>query len=1104
STTSATSTADLATLFEYPRLKDLAQQLKQQWQGDGAKDAATSRPVPTGRLTAPLSPAQARLWFLQTLDPQSSAYNMPAAFHLKGKLDTNRLQQALNALATKHPALKTKVAREDGKPIAVIDPDAEISLNIVTASADQVQQLMIDAALQPFDLMQDLPLRVGLYQLGEAEWLLLLTLHHIAADGQSVALILDTLTRYYEPPTLIEATRAAPVLSYMDVSLWQAEQPASAQQSQQLKDWADQLAGIPPRLSLPFDRPPTEYRQDNGARIKVSLPKDLADRCRQVAGRYDTTLYTVLLSGLAVCLGRVADEADVVIGTAFSGRTDPGTEAVVGCFVNTLPIRCDLTGAPNTAMVINRLKERLLWALQRQSTPFEQIVEAVDPPRSLAHTPIYQVIFAMQDQSVERFSLAGCTITALDQAQLAAKYDLALSLAETEHGSIEGHLDFPTDLFNPDTIDQLARDFAACLNRMSHDPELALIEVTDPLPRRSAQAVLRDHDQVADVLMTTVTDSAGATRRVAFVQPQSDTPHLNVKLQRYTQQQLPTDQCPEAIILVDESLDANALPTPDATLFTARVEPPATVMEQKIAAVWRDVLSCETVGRDDGFFALGGHSLKANLLVWRLQEIADITLTVRDVFAAPTLRNMAAKAEAAQATAITASPLRRANREEPIPLTPAQLEIYVAALLNRDSSFTIPGGYRLTGHLDPERLEATIQGLIDHHEILRTGFVDTGDGPNQMILPQVSFAIDRAELTHEVDPFAAAKARADQLIAQPFDLKTPPLLRVGVYHFGDDDWALVFSFHHLVFDGWSLNLFMQALWSAYDGAHWSAPTWQYADYAQSKAQSDDTVTTSESRAFWHKTLSPPPEPLILPLNGQRRPDTPASAAWVEQNITGSALERLRLAAAEHNVSLFQFTMAALQTVLARLGQQDEVTLAMVTAGRDLAQTEDMFGLFVNTTIIRQRVNLSASIHEHISASAATISEALGHSDYPLSQLIEELAPPTEPGHMPFADMLVDWHDDQLTGVDPASQARAGFSLRDMQLRAPEAKRDLILYLRDKSDRLELSVEYRTALFDGSTVFGLLSQFEFALGAFAAGAGAGSGSVSCVGDVALDD
>ncbi|MFD2168469.1 amino acid adenylation domain-containing protein [Tumebacillus lipolyticus] len=479
----------LRTFFEAPSVAELAEHIVAEKQ----KSVQLPPLLPVARTeeqaqTLPLSFAQERLWFFDQLQPESSAYNIGDAVRLSGRLQIEALERSLNAVVARHEALRTTFRVVDDKPVQAIAPQLSLPLALIDLrglQADEQEQetlrLARKEAQTPFDLVNGPLLRLTLLQLAEAEHVLLLTMHHIISDGWSIGILIGELITSYEAFLQGEATAPAwPALAvqYADYALWQRGWMQGESLAEQLSYWKHQLGDNPPVLQLPTDRPRPAVQTYRGASESFLLPSELTDALDLVGQGEGATLFMTLLSAFQTLLYRYTGQEDILVGTPIANRTRLEIESLIGFFVNTLVLRAQLSPEMSWRELLQQTRETALQAYAHQDLPFEKVVEELQPERALSHTPLFQVMFVLQNAPMERMEASGLSLTPLGISETdTAKFDLTMQLTEAEGGLI-GALEYNTDLFDQATIIRMIDHFQALLQAIVASPACKLSELS--------------------------------------------------------------------------------------------------------------------------------------------------------------------------------------------------------------------------------------------------------------------------------------------------------------------------------------------------------------------------------------------------------------------------------------------------------------------------------------------------------------------------------------------------------------------------------------------------------------------------------------------------
>ncbi|MBC8943737.1 non-ribosomal peptide synthetase [Xenorhabdus indica] len=464
----------LQNLFLQPTLADLAQTLVIETQSIQPDIIPVSRQEPL-----PLSWAQQRLWFLAQLDTAAqTAYHVSGGLHLHGVLDLPALTAAFDRLVARHEILRTTFRRVDGQARQIIGhPDCGFALTVHDFSqlpaADQhaaVEAVTDGEASQPFDFSHGPLIRAQLLKLADHQHRLLLTQHHIITDGWSLNILLHELATLYRAFTRGQPDPLPPLpVQYADYALWQRQWLQGTVLETQLAFWRQALHGTPALLALPTDHPRPAVQSYRGDLLPFTLSPSLVAALKALSQRHGTTLFMTLLTGWGILLARLSGQPDIVIGTPVANRQHSALEPLIGFFVNTLALRVTVDDNPSVQALLARVKAHTVAAYAHQDLPFEQLVEALQPPRSLSHSPIFQVMFALDNTPKhQRFDLPGLTLTEMPAPRSQAQFDLTLSLNETAEG-ISGDLEYATDLFGRATIERLSGYLTQILTAMAAD-----------------------------------------------------------------------------------------------------------------------------------------------------------------------------------------------------------------------------------------------------------------------------------------------------------------------------------------------------------------------------------------------------------------------------------------------------------------------------------------------------------------------------------------------------------------------------------------------------------------------------------------------------------
>ncbi|RLT97983.1 non-ribosomal peptide synthetase [Ketobacter sp.] len=513
----------LASLTPEQREALLKQLKKKKDQGAEPRKDAITRFQRQGNDRVAMSYAQQRLWFIDQLQSGSSSYNISAALRLKGALDVEALRMSFDEIVQRHEVLRTTFVSEEGQGRQVINQHQRWELPTISLEplSKEEQEEVIKARFKgdahtSFDLINGPLLRTRLIRLSSVEHVIIVTMHHIISDGWSMGVFIQEMALLYDA---FRQDKTSPLtdlsIQYADYSLWQREWLSGDRLERQLRYWKTRLDGVPV-LELPTDYPRPPVHSYDGRNLQFSLSRELTAGLNELAKQQGVTLFMVLLSGLQVLLHRYSGQDDICVGTPIAGRVRPEVEKLIGCFVNTLAIRSDLENNPSFLALLKQVQQNLTGAYDHQDIPFERLVDELGVSREMSHTPLFQVMFVLQNATTgSHLSLPGLDIELLPEESETSKFDITINMRE-DKGQLKGDFEYRTDLFSQDTMQRMVGHFTRLLTQLVANPEQG-IDTVDFLPaaernqlllgwNNTATAYERDSD-VLDVFQTVLEES---------------------------------------------------------------------------------------------------------------------------------------------------------------------------------------------------------------------------------------------------------------------------------------------------------------------------------------------------------------------------------------------------------------------------------------------------------------------------------------------------------------------------------------------------------------------------------------------------------------------
>ncbi|MGF9909648.1 non-ribosomal peptide synthase/polyketide synthase [Brevibacillus porteri] len=496
----------LRALFENPSVAQMSEKLTGLLE---AKSNVASVPLaPVSRdQHLPLSFAQQRLWFLDRLMPDSALYNIPSAMRMQGHLNIHAWERSLQMIIERHESLRTTFTDINGEAIQVIHPEIAWSLGQIDLRElpeeerdTEVHRLEREEATKPFDLRTGPLLRATIIQIGEENFVFLLNMHHIVSDGWSMNIFIRELVAIYEALCKEETPQLTDMpLQYADFAAWQREWLQGEALEQQLAYWKAKLSGSEPLLALPTDRPRPPVQTYNGALYTTSFPTELVEKLHALSRQEGATLFMTLLAAFQILLHRYSGQDDIIVGSPVAGRNRQETESLIGFFINTLAMRTDMSGAPTFRELLARVRESALEAYTHQDLPFEKLIDELELERSLSYSPLYQVMFALQNFEMQTHELQGIQIAPFESKnqEVMSKYDISLTMAETPNGLI-ATFDYNTDLFDQTTMERMVNHFHHLLEGIVAQPDRSIMALPLLRPDEREQLILAWNNTAAN------------------------------------------------------------------------------------------------------------------------------------------------------------------------------------------------------------------------------------------------------------------------------------------------------------------------------------------------------------------------------------------------------------------------------------------------------------------------------------------------------------------------------------------------------------------------------------------------------------------------------
>ncbi|OBQ53890.1 non-ribosomal peptide synthetase [Streptomyces sp. H-KF8] len=989
----------------------------------------------------PLSYAQRRLWFLNRLEGPSATYNVPVVLRLDGVPDPVVLAAALRDVVERHESLRTVLpAGPDGEPhqqVRAAGQPVDFAAVVCAGGTADRDARVEEFTAEPFDISRELPLRVRLFTAPDTACpVLVLLLHHVATDGWSLRPLLRDLSEAYAARAAGHAPTREPLpVQYADYTLWQHDMLGDPHDdggvlARRLDFWRTTLEGLPGVTELPCDRPRPVEPTFRGATLGARLDARVHARLLDVCAAHGASLFMAVHTALAVTLGAAGAGQDVAVGTPVAGRGDEALDDLVGFFVNTLVLRTDLSGTPRFGELLTRVRDADLAAYAHDDLPFDLLVEHLNPERSLAHHPFFQVMLTLQTAAGAQDTvwIGGAAGEVLPAGTETAKFDLSAScveLRDAEGGpdGVEVWLQYAADLFDESTARLLLDVLIRTLTALAGDPAAP---AGAALTEEERHGLRERRERLAE--------AAARSRETAASGP-----------------------------------------------LTAECRTPR---EEILCGLFADVLGLDRVGPHDNFFRIGGHSLLGIRLTHRVGTALGVPLTVRDLFLAPTPHGLGRRI--GEHTGRPAVPLTPRDPERaPLPLSHAQRRLwFLDQLQGPGPAYNMPVVLRLDRPVDPGALAEAVHDVTRRHEILRTTYRDTDGHPAQTIHRRPT-----PDHAHRHVTAAQLPALIRQTTHHTFDLTREPPLRTRLYTDEHGHQTLVLLLHHIAADGWSLDRLLDDLNTACTArTQGHQPPWQplpvqYADYTlwQHRTLGDptdpDSLLTHEI-THWRKELEGAPDVLELPVSRPRPARPSGRGAVLPLTLDADVHRALAHIGARYDATLFMTLHAVLAATLTRLGAGTDLPVGTVTAGRTDPRLDPLVGFFVNTLVLRTDVSGAPRFGELLERVRATDLAAYAHDTLPFDLLVEHLNPHRTASHHPLTQILL-----QLHSASPGTAGPRPLDGTPVPFATDFTKFDLTVSLHDRRDAegrpagLDGVLEYATDLFDPAAARLIVEVFE---------------------------
>jgi len=603
---------------------------------------------------------------------------------------------------------------------------------------------------------------------------------------------------------------------------------------------------------------------------------------------------------------------------------------------------------------------------------------------------------------------------------------------------------------------------------------------------------LAEHISVSQAAVLLREDTPGDKRLVAYVVAEDDQPADTNELRDWVKAQLPDYMVPSAFMLLEHmpltpsgKIARRNLPVPEYADVARSFVAPRTPVEETLAAIWTDILDNAgtglRIGVHDDFFELGGHSLLATQLMARVRDVLNVELPLVALFNHPTIAEFATDVAAAgNEDALTPLAARdiAADDGRELPLSFAQQRLWFLDQLEPGNPvYNIPWAMRLTGQVNIDALQASVNDLVARHESLRTVFGSALGKAHQTVLPNVDIAVELTEAGTRDE--TEIEARLFELSRDAFELDKAPLMRMHLLRINDDDHVLLLVLHHIISDGWSIGVLYQELTTLYAGHCRGKPAQlpmlpvQYADYALWQQDWAESPAQQQQLDYWKTQLAGAPAILELPTDRPRGSTQTYNGAFVEKVLPAAIHDGLRQLSRQEGATLFMVCLAAFNVLLSRYSGQTDISVGTPIAGRRHSELDSLIGFFINTLVMRNDLSDEPSFAECINRIRETALAAFAHQELPFEKLVDELHPSRDMSHAPLFQTAFIM---QNTPWDQSAELQ-NLRVEPIELDYGVAKFDLSLVMAERREGLLVHFEYNTDLFDAATIERMTGHFE---------------------------
>jgi non-ribosomal peptide synthetase component F len=978
----------------------------------------------------PLSPTQQGMLFETLFAPHSGIHLEQSICTLQGNVSVSACEQAWQRIIARHSVLRTGfVWKEQEQPLQVVLRQAAVPLEQQDWREYSLleQQAQLQAYLQSdrdrgFNLSQPPLMRLALFQTDENTYQLVWTYHHILMDGWCGPLLFQEFLSCYQALSQGQDLHLKPVRPYKDYIAWLKQQDEL-----QVKEfWQKNLKYFTKTTTLGITAEPLSdsVNQPKYGEQEIYLNATNTEIIKSLAKYHRLTLNTIVQGIWALLICRYSTEDDVVFGITVSGRPAnlPGIESTIGLFINTLPLRVKIDQQEKLWYWLNNIQNYNLELRQYEHSNAGTVHECSELP---GHLPLYESLLVFENYPVDISALqsADLKINISDSRSIGAQTKYALTFLATVNSELHLKCVYDQHRFDSADVEQILEHFLTLLNRVISEPEATLQTLLAQIPLEEIPRV------------------------------------------RPVQKSAPVTQ--EQVVLIQR-----------------------TPIEEVLAGIWTEILGRECIGNNDNFFDLGGHSLLATQVISRLRDAFKIEIPLSYLFESPTIAECAQRIEAKIRTGekLETLPIKPVSRSENLPLSFAQQRLWLLDQLDPGNhTYNEPTGVRLTGSLNITALEQSLKAVVSRHETLRTVFTTVEGQPVQKIQPITDITIpivdlrvkERSPQQREIEAKRLALAEAQR----PFNLAQGPLLRATLLQLDEAEYVLLLTMHHIISDLWSMAILIRELADFYaafcQGKSLTLPDLpiQYADFAVWQREWMQGKVLETQLAYWKQQLQNAPTKLELPTD-KPRPLQPTYTGTTQSfQLPKDLSDAVKLLSQREDVTLSMSLLTAYNTLLYYYTKQEDILVGSAIANRNRSEIEGLIGFFVNSLVLRTDLSGNPSFSELLRQTREVTLGAYTHQDLPFEKLVGELQLERDLNYNPLFQVWFAFQNIATPDIQKITLSLPDLTLSPFETNKQRSPFDLGLLLSEQPEGISGCFEYKTDLFESSTIVRMTEQLE---------------------------